>query len=181
MWLDGLYMGAPVYALWQSGIWATDATTSRAGQIQLINLRYHKYTYNADKQLNYYGMVGQAPNDSNSFWANKTELYLPAVKSFGDVVWAGICSTGWRVEVMLKEHPDYAVIGSNFKPGSKGLKMADKQSGIYQLLQYDSTMHGEGDIVNDKTYNVCTAPNYPRSFLFFHLTMLFLKACVSDC
>ncbi len=166
MWLDGLYMGAPVYALWQSHFGAADASENLqswsdiARQFKVL----HQYTYNADKQLNYHAWSA-TPNDANSFWANKTEPYLGCSKEF----WGR--GMGWYfaalvdvLEVMPKDHPDYATIRSNLNQVAAGLKRwQDKGSGVwYQLLQYDSTKRGDGkgDVVNGKTYNACTASNY---------------------
>lgn len=71
------------------------------------------------------------------------------------------------LEVMPKDQPDYAAIRSMFNQVAAGLKRwQDNESGVwYQLLQYDSTMKGDGkgDLVGGKIYNVGTTPNYLES------------------
>lgn len=181
MWLDGLYMGAPVYALWQSAFGETDekenlqSWSDIASQFKIL----HKYTYNAGKQLNYHAWSA-IPNDANSFWANKTEPYLGCSKEF----WGR--GMGWYfaalvdvLELMPKSHPDYATMRSIYNQVAAGLKRwQDKKSGVwYQLLQYDSTKRGDGkgDTVNGKIYNVGTSPNYLEASCSSIFTYSFLK------
>jgi unsaturated rhamnogalacturonyl hydrolase len=166
MWLDGLYMGVPVYAQWQSVFGTANAKENQeswsdiARQFKII----HQNTYNGDKQLNYHAWSA-TPTDSNSFWANKTGPYLGCSKEF----WGR--GMGWYfaalvdvLEFMPKEHPDYSAVLAICNQVAAGLKRwQDKESGVwFQLLQYDSTMKGDGqgDVVNGKTYNRCTASNY---------------------
>ncbi|MDB5191874.1 MAG: glycosyl hydrolase family 88 [Segetibacter sp.] len=181
MWLDGLYMGAPVYALWQSEMGAKDAKDHQQSWSDIANQFkiLHKYTYDANKQLNYHAWSA-TPNDPNSFWANKTEPYLGCSKEF----WGR--GMGWYfaamvdvLEVMPKNHPDYVVILGNYQQVAAGLKRwQDKKSGVwYQLLQYDEKMKGDGkgDIVNGKTYNTCTTANYLEASASSIFTYSFLK------
>jgi unsaturated rhamnogalacturonyl hydrolase len=181
MWLDGLYMGSPVYALWQSTFGTADSKDNQQSWSDIANQFkiLHKYTYNADKQLNYHAWTA-TPNDPNAFWANKTEPYMGCSKEF----WGR--GMGWYfaalvdvLEVMPKDHPDYATLRSNYSQVAAGLKRwQDKGSGVwYQLLQYDSTMMGDGkgDIVNGKTYNVGTARNYLEASCSSIFTYSFLK------
>jgi unsaturated rhamnogalacturonyl hydrolase len=181
MWLDGLYMGAPVYALWQASFGAADANDNQQSWSDIANqfTTLHKYTYNADKQLNYHAWAA-TPNDPNAFWANKTEPYLGCSKEF----WGR--GMGWYfaalvdvLEVMPKDHPGYTVMRANLNQVAAGLKRwQDKNSGVwYQLLQYDSTKRGDGkgDVVNGKVYNVCTAPNYLEASCSSIFTYAFLK------
>ncbi len=181
MWLDGLYMGAPVYAQWQSAFGATDVKDNQQSWSDIANQFkiLHRYTYNADKQLNYHAWSAM-PNDSNSFWANKTEPYSGCSKEF----WGR--GMGWYfaalvdvLEVMPNNHPDYAALRSMCNQVAAGLKRwQDKGSGVwYQLLQYDSTIKGDGkgDIVNGKTYNVGTAPNYLEASCSSIFTYAFFK------
>lgn len=181
MWLDGLYMGAPVYALWQSAFGSTDANNNQQSWSDIANQFkiLHKYTYNPDKQLNYHAWSA-TPTDSNSFWANKTDPYLGCSKEF----WGR--GMGWYfaalvdvLEVMPKNHPDYATIHFNLNQVAAGLKRwQDKESGVwYQLLQYDASTKGDGkgDTVNGKTYNIGTAPNYLEASCSSIFTYAFLK------
>lgn len=181
MWLDGLYMGAPVYALWQAQFGAGDATdhgqswSDIANQFKIL----HRYTYDAGKQLNYHAWTA-TPNDPNAFWANKTGSYIGCSKEF----WGR--GMGWYfaalvdvLELLPKDHPDYVAIRSICNQVAAGLKRwQDKGSGVwYQLLQYDSTMKGDGkgDTVNGKTYNVGTASNYLEASCSSIFTYAFLK------
>ena len=86
MWLDGLYMGAAFYAEWQANFEPDNeqAWTDIAHQFKTIA----RHTYDKDKQL-YYHAWSANPEDSNSFWANKTDHTKVAQKNFGDVVWDG--------------------------------------------------------------------------------------------
>jgi unsaturated rhamnogalacturonyl hydrolase len=181
MWLDGLYMGAPVYALWQFSFGAVDPKDNQQSWSDIASQfkTLHRYTYNADKQLNYHAWSA-TPNDANSFWANKSAPYLGCSKEF----WGR--GMGWYfaalvdvLEIMPRNHPDYAAIRSNLQQVAAGLKRwQDKGSGVwYQLLQYDSTRKGDGkgDEVNGKTYNVGTAPNYLEASCSSIFTYAFLK------
>lgn len=181
MWLDGLYMGAPVYALWQAQFGNTDTKDNQQSWSDIANQFkiLHKYTYNADKQLNYHAWSA-TPNDPNAFWANQSAPYLGCSKEF----WGR--GMGWYfaalvdvLEVMPKNHPDYAVLKTNYNQVAAGLKRwQDKKSGVwYQLLQYNATMNGtgKGDTVNGKVYNVCTAPNYLEASCSSIFTYSFLK------
>jgi unsaturated rhamnogalacturonyl hydrolase len=181
MWLDGLYMGATTYAQWQASFGAADPKDNAeswadiAKQFQII----HRYTYNADKQLNYHAWSA-TPNDPNSFWANKTDPFPGSSKEF----WGR--GMGWYfaaladvLELMPREHPDYGAVLAIYQQVAGGLKRwQDKESGVwYQLLQYDSTVRGDGkgDIVNGKTYNKGTAPNYLEASCSSIFTYAFLK------
>jgi unsaturated rhamnogalacturonyl hydrolase len=181
MWLDGLYMGAPVYALWQSAFGVADANDNQQSWADIANQFkiLHKHTYNADKQLNYHAWTA-TPEDPNAFWANKSEPYLGCSKEF----WGR--GMGWYfaalvdvLEVMPKDNPDYAALRANVNQVAAGLKRwQDKNSGVwYQLLQYDSTMKGDGkgDVVNGKTYNICTASNYLESSCSSIFTYAYFK------
>jgi unsaturated rhamnogalacturonyl hydrolase len=181
MWLDGLYMGAPVYAQWQSAFGGNDVNDDQQSWSDIANQFkiLHNYTYNADKQLNYHAWSA-TPNDANSFWANKTAPFIGSSKEF----WGR--GMGWYfaalvdvLEVMPKSHPDYKTIQSNLNQVAAGLKRwQDKKSGAwYQLLQYDSTVKGDGkgDLVNGKTYNIGTTTNYLEASCSSIFTYAFLK------
>ena len=77
MWLDGLYMGAPVYALWQTTFGAKEDKDNNQSWSDIANQFkiLHMYTYDADKQLKYHAW-SSTRNDPNSFWSNKNEHYL---------------------------------------------------------------------------------------------------------
>lgn len=181
MWLDGLYMGSPIYAQWQHVFGSTDQKDNAeswsdiASQFKTI----HRYTYNPEKQLNYHAWSA-TPNDSNSFWANKKEPFLGCSKEF----WGR--GMGWYfaalvdvLEFMPKEHPDYNPVLGILNQVAAGIaRWQDPASGVwYQLLQYDAntTADGKGDTIEGETYNVGTAPNYLEASCSAIFTYSFLK------
>ncbi|GHT38047.1 family 88 glycosyl hydrolase [Bacteroidia bacterium] len=145
MWLDGLYMGAPMYAGWQhyfgtekgeADNW--ESWTDIASQFKTI----HKYSYDAEKQLNYH-VWSAAPDDINSFWAKKSEPHLGCSPEF----WGR--SMGWYfaalvdvLDWMPKTHPDYPALCEITREVAAGLaRCQDAASGCwYQLLQYNETV-----------------------------------------
>lgn len=181
MWLDGLYMGATIYAQWQYAFGKEDVAdnneswTDIANQFKII----HHYTYNPEKQLNYHAWSA-TPTDPNSFWANQTEPFLGCSKEF----WGR--GMGWYfaaladvLEYMPRDHADYNNVLNIFNQVAAGLKRwQDNESGVwYQLLQYDSSMKadGKGDAINDGVYNVGTASNYLEASCSSIFTYAFLK------
>lgn len=181
MWLDGLYMGAATYAQWQGTFGKTDAKDNAESwsDIALQFKILHKYTYNAEKQLNYHAWTA-TPNDSNAFWASKAEPYFGCSKEF----WGR--GMGWYfaalvdvLEYMPKDHPDYKHVSKICNDVAAGLKRwQDKESGVwYQLLQYDAIVKGDGkgDVVNGKVYNVGTKANYLEASCSGIFTYAFLK------
>ena len=143
MWLDGLYMGSAFYAEYLSVFPPTDEKDGLEAwaDIALQFKTIHKYTYNADKSLNYHGWSAN-PSDPNSFWANRTEPYQGCSKEF----WGR--GLGWYaaalvdvLAVMPTEHPDYEDVAAIFSQVADGIvRWQDSESGVwYQLLQYDSS------------------------------------------
>ncbi|MFT2011604.1 glycoside hydrolase family 88/105 protein [Pontibacter sp. 13R65] len=181
MWLDGLYMGSPIYAQWQDAFGKSNAqeNTESWDDIALQFKTIHKYTYNPEAQLNYHAWSAE-PTDSNSFWANQQEPFLGASKEF----WGR--GMGWYfaaladvLEYMPKDHKDYNDVLKIFNQVAVGLKRRqDQESGVwYQLLQYDATTtaDGKGDIVDGETYNVGTDPNYLEASCSSIFTYAYLK------
>lgn len=181
MWLDGLYMGSPVYAQWQH-VFGTADEKDNAESWSDIALQFktiHQYTYNPEKQLNYHAWSA-TPNDSNSFWANKEEPFVGCSKEF----WGR--GMGWYfaalvdvLEFMPKEHPDYKAVSDILQQVAAGIaRWQDKNSGVwYQLLQYDATTtaDGKGDSIEGKEYNVGNASNYLEASCSSIFTYSFLK------
>ncbi|WP_211316366.1 glycoside hydrolase family 88 protein [Niabella yanshanensis] len=182
MWLDGLYMGSPIYAEWQH--YFSD-TTSAANQQQSwddITCQFktiHQYTYNAEAQLNYHAWSAN-PTDANSFWANRNAPFLGASKEF----WGR--GMGWYfaaladvLEYLPKTHKDYAAVLKIYHQVAEGLsKRQDKASGVwYQLLAYNAATRadGKGDKVAGKTFNVGTQPNYLEASCSAIFTYAYLK------
>jgi unsaturated rhamnogalacturonyl hydrolase len=169
MWLDGLYMGAPVYAGWQHYFGVEKGVTDNLESWTDIAHQFktvHQYTYDAEKQLNYHAWSA-APDDPNSFWAKKTEPYLGCSPEF----WGR--SMGWYfaalvdvLDWMPKTHPDYAQLCEITQEVAAGLACyQDPASGCwYQLLQYDGTVSG-----------TCNRTNYLESSASAMFTYAYLK------
>ncbi len=181
MWLDGLYMGATIYAEWQSEFGKSDpednseSWTDIARQFKTI----HHYTYNPAEQLNYHAWSA-LPADSNSFWANRTEPFLGCSKEF----WGR--GMGWYfaalvdvLEYMPEAHSEYPELKTIYNQVAAGLKRRqDKESGVwYQLLKYDASVSadGQGDLVDGNRYNAGTAGNYLEASCSAIFTYAFLK------
>lgn len=181
MWLDGLYMGSPVYAMWQAAFGAENEAENLeswndiAHQFKTI----HQYTYDAEKQLNYHAWSAE-PENADSFWARREEPFKGCSPEF----WAR--GMGWYfaalvdvLEVMPKEHADYAAMVAIYNEVAAGLaRWQDKESGVwYQLLQYgaDVTADGIGDTVQGQVYNVGTQPNYLEASASCIFTYAYLK------
>lgn len=178
MWLDGLFMGSPVYARWQHCFGAADDTGSW-DDIALQFKTIHRYTYDADKQLNYHAWSA-TPEAPDSFWAQRDGDHRGCSREF----WAR--GMGWYfaalvdvLEVMPAAHPDYAALKEILSQVAAGLaRRQDAASGVwYQLLQYDGTVCGDGtgDRVGDATYNVGTTANYLEASASCIFTYAYLK------
>ncbi len=181
MWLDGLYMGSTIYAEWEHyfGAAGTDDFTGSWNDIAHQFKTIHRYTYDPAKQLNYHAWSAD-PSDPNSFWANPTEPFRGCSKEF----WGR--GMGWYfaaladvLEYMPGDHADYPAVVAIFNEVAAGLKRwQDPASGVwYQLLQYDSSVTGDGagDVIDGKTYNRGTTPNYLEASCSSIFTYAFLK------
>ncbi len=181
MWLDGLFMGSPIYAQWEHVFGKENAEEYKESwsDIALQFKTIHKYTYNADKQLNYHAWTATT-TDENAFWSNQTEPYLGCSKEF----WGR--GMGWYfaalvdvLEFMPKDHADYPAVVEILNQVAAGLaRWQDKESGVwYQLVQYGADMKadGKGDTVNGEVYNVGDAPNYLEASCSGIFTYAFLK------
>ncbi len=182
MWLDGLYMGAPVYAAWQNHFGQSEgdeanslAWSDIARQFQIL----HAMTYDPDKQLCYHAWSAD-PADANSFWANRSEPFKGCSKEF----WGR--SMGWYfaalvdvLEIMPKQHAEYQSLLTNFRTIAQGLaRWQDKQSGLwYQLLQYDSSVKADsiGDVLEGQAYNVGNQANYLEASASSMYTYVYYK------
>ncbi len=181
MWLDGLYMGSPIYAQWQHVFGSADEQDNMESwsDIALQFKTIHHFTYDPEKQLNYHAWTA-TPNDPNAFWANQQEPFLGCSKEF----WGR--GMGWFfaaltdvLEFMPKEHPDYNAVLDILQQVAAGIaKRQDAQSGVwFQLLQYDATVTADsvGDTVEGETFNVGNAPNYLEASCSCIFTYSFLK------
>jgi len=182
MWLDGLYMGTAMYAVWQDYFGEElgsednmESWTDIASQFKII----HQFTYDSIKRLNYHAWSAD-PMDENSFWARKEDPYKGCSPEF----WGR--GMGWYfaaiidvLELMPSNHPDYPELKRIANEIAKGLtQYQDKSSGCwYQLLQYDSVVKAdnEGDIIGENIYNVCDKPNYIESSTSSMFTYAYFK------
>lgn len=181
MWLDGLFMGSPIYAGWQHNFGDFNAKDNEESWADIAHQfkTIHRYTYNADKQLNYHAWSA-TPEEENSFWANKEEPYKGCSPEF----WGR--GMGWYfaaltdvLEYMPKNHKDYPDVVAILQQVAAGLKRwQDPASGVwYQLLQYDATKtaDGNGDTMDGQTYNKGNQPNYLEASASSIFTYAYLK------
>lgn len=181
MWLDGLFMGSPIYAQWQHyfGDFNTKDNEESWSDIALQFKTIHRYTYDAEKQLNYHAWSA-TPEEENSFWAQPDGPHKGCSREF----WGR--GMGWYfaalvdvLEYMPKGHKDYGEIVGILRQVAAGLKRwQDPASGVwYQLLQYDAskTADGIGDTVNGKVYNQGHQPNYLEASASSIFTYAYLK------
>ncbi len=186
MWLDGLYMGAALYADFQSAFGNEsgekdnfDSWSDIALQFKIVN----QYTYDSEKGLNYHAWSAD-PQDKNSFWAKKESPGKGCSPEF----WGR--GMGWFfaalvdvLELMPKNHPDYQTLVTMVNQVAGGLaKHQDKKSGCwYQLLQYnsDKKASGKGEKVTEKgkeiICNECNAVNYLESSASSMFTYAYFK------
>ena len=152
MWLDGLYMGAAFYAEWLENFAPNDTRSWSDIARQFIVINEH--TYDPEYGLNYHAWSAD-PTEPNSFWARKEAPFKGCSQEF----WGR--GMGWYfaalvdvLEVMPKDHPDYATLKQIAGQIATGLRRwQDKKSGVwYQLLRYDSSFKG-----------ACGLPNYLES------------------
>ena len=181
MWLDGLFMGSPIYARWQHNFGSDNAEENYASWSDIAHqfITINKFTYDEEKQLNYHAWSA-TPEDENSFWARKEEPHKGCSQEF----WGR--GMGWFfaaladvLEIMPRDHENFNEVAAIFNQVAAGLKRwQDPDSGVwFQLLQYDSTKtaDGVGDTVGDKTYNVGTQPNYLEASASSIFTYAYLK------
>ncbi len=170
-----------VYAQWQSVFGAENPEENLESWSDIAHQfkTLHRYTYDAEKQLNYHAWSAQ-PADSNSFWVNRQSPMPGTSTEF----WGR--GMGWYfaalvdvLELMPADHPDRAALLENCRTVAAGLKRwQDPVSGVwFQLLQYDAsvTADGIGDTVRGETYNVGTKPNYLEASCSGMFTYAFLK------
>lgn len=179
MWLDGLFMGSPIYARWQH-YFGDEADSESWSDIAHQFKTIHRYTYDADKQLNYHAWSA-TPEDANSFWARREEPFKGCSREF----WGR--GMGWYfaalvdvLEYMPRTHADFPAVHDILRQVATGLKRwQDADSGVwYQLLQYDATRcaDGVGDTIGGEVYNVGTQPNYLEASCSGIFTYAYLKA-----
>lgn len=180
MWLDGLYMGSTIYAAWQHNFGGDDEENNKSwSDIALQFKTIHKFTYDAEKQLNYHAWSA-TPNDANSFWARKEGAFKGCSPEF----WGR--GMGWYfaaltdvLEYMPKQHADYQEIWEIYRQVAAGLKRwQEPESGVWhQLLQYNSSIQadGKGDKIDKELYNIGTQANYLEASASSIFTYAYLK------
>jgi unsaturated rhamnogalacturonyl hydrolase len=181
MWLDGLYMGSPLYAAWEAAFGAEAGEEDLHDSWSDIALQFitvHRYTRDSEKQLNFHAWAAD-PDDPNAFWARKTAEHRGCSSEF----WGR--GMGWFfaalvdvLEIMPPTHPDYVRLCEITKEVATGLARYQDSSGCwYQLLQYggDKRACPEGDVVQGVTYNAGEAANYLESSASSMFTYAYFK------
>jgi unsaturated rhamnogalacturonyl hydrolase len=152
MWLDGLYMGPALYAEWQGNFGAELGETDNIASWNDIALQFDtifKYTWDADKKLNYHAWSAEPRNSASSFWADP-------VTGRSQEFWAR--GMGWFfaalvdvLEFMPANHSARPRLVNYTNLVADGLKA--RQDGVsgcwYQLLQYDNTKKGTSCNINN--------------------------------
>ena len=152
MWLDGLYMGPALYAEWEGNFGLTNSKAERYASWDDIALQFDtvfKYTWDAEKKLNYHAWSADPMNKASKFWAN------PANGRSAEFWGRGV---GWFfaalvdvLEYMPRDHAARKRLVNYTNLVADGLKdRQDAESGAwYQLLQYDNSLKGESCDVNN--------------------------------
>lgn len=168
MWLDGLYMGPALYAEWQGNFGQElDEADNQASWDDIVMQfdTIFKYTWDADKKLNYHAWSAEPLNKASKFWADP-------LTGRSEEFWAR--GVGWFfaalvdvLEYMPSNYPARARLIAYTNLVAEGLKnRQDKASGCwYQLLQYDNNLKGTG----------CGVHNYLESSASAMFTYAYLK------
>lgn len=152
MWLDGLYMGPALYAEWQGNFGAELGEADNTASWNDIALQFDtifKYTWDAQKKLNYHAWSAEPKNTASSYWADP-------VTGRSQEFWGR--GVGWFfaalvdvLEYMPQTHPARERLVNYTNLVANGLKARqDAASGCwYQLLQYDNTKKGTSCNINN--------------------------------
>lgn len=168
MWLDGLYMGPTLYAEWQGNFGAELGETDNTASWNDIALQFDtifKYTWDAQKKLNYHAWSAEPANAASNYWADP-------LTGRSQEFWAR--GMGWFfaalvdvLEYMPANHPSRSRLVNYTNLVANGLKA--RQDGLsgcwYQLLQYDNTKKG----------SPCNLNNYLESSASSMFTYAYLK------
>jgi unsaturated rhamnogalacturonyl hydrolase len=167
MWLDGLYMGAALYAEWQGNFGQEAGADCNAQSWDDIALQFDtvfRYTWDAQKKLNYHAWSAEPSNNASKLWAD------PATGRSQEFWGRG---AGWFfaaivdvLEYIPVAHPAHARLIDYANRVADGLKdRQDSASGCwYQLLQYDASKTG-----------ACGAANYLEASASAMFTYSYLK------
>lgn len=151
MWLDGLYMGAALYAEWQGNFGSEHDDTYNLQSWNDIVLQFDTifhYTWDAEKQMNYHAWSAEPLNNASKFWANPVNGR--SMEFWGRGVGWFFAALVDVLEYLPENHPGRGRLIDYTKKVANGL--AARQDGIsgcwYQLLQYDNTIQGDCGINN---------------------------------
>lgn len=143
MWLDGLYMGPALYAEWQGNFGLEKGKIENYKAWDVIALQFDtifKYTWDAQKKLNYHAWSAEPLNRASSYWAD------PKTGRSQEFWGRGM---GWFfaalvdvLENMPSDHSARPRLVKYVNLVADGLKARqDANSGCwYQLLQYDNSL-----------------------------------------
>jgi unsaturated rhamnogalacturonyl hydrolase len=168
MWLDGLYMGAALYAEWQGNFGAELGDSDNTASWNDIALQFDtifKHTWDANKQLNYHAWSAEPANAASSYWADpetgrSQEFWARGVGWF----FAALVDV---LEYMPAHHPARNRLVNYTNLVASGLKARQNTATgcWYQLLQYDDSKKGTS----------CNQSNYPESSASSMFTYSYLK------
>lgn len=168
MWLDGLYMGPALYAEWQGNFGAELGEADNMASWNDIALQFDtifKYTWDADKKLNYHAWSAEPLNTASKFWADP--VTGRSLEFWGRGVGWFFAALVDVLEYMPANHPARSRLVNYTNLVADGLKARqDAASGCwYQLLQYDNTKKG----------STCNVNNYLESSASSMFTYAYLK------
>ncbi len=168
MWLDGLYMGPALYAEWQGNFGAELGEADNMASWNDIALQFDtifKYTWDADKKLNYHAWSAEPLNTASKFWADP--VTGRSLEFWGRGVGWFFAALVDVLEYMPANHPARSRLVNYTNLVADGLKARqDAASGCwYQLLQYDNTKRGTS----------CNINNYLESSASSMFTYAYLK------
>lgn len=167
MWLDGLYMGPALYAEWQGNFGHELDAKDNFESWNDIALQFDtifKYTWDADKKMNYHAWAADPTNKASSYWANPETG--KSMEFWGRGVGWFFAALVDVLEFMPKKHPARVRLINYTNMVADGLKDRQHESGCwYQLLQYDHTLKG----------TTCNVSNYLESSASSMFTYAYYK------
>lgn len=168
MWLDGLYMGPALYAEWQGNFGLELGEADNNASWNDIALQFDtifKYTWDAQKKLNYHAWSAEPLNNASKYWADP--VTGRSLEFWGRGVGWFFAALVDVLEHMPANHPARTRLVNYTILVADGLKdRQDTASGCwYQLLQYDNTKKGTD----------CNVNNYLESSASSMFTYSYLK------
>jgi unsaturated rhamnogalacturonyl hydrolase len=168
MWLDGLYMGPALYAEWQAnfGKELGEADEMESGNDIVMQFdTIFKYTWDAQKKLNYHAWSAEPLNKASNFWADP--VTGRSLEFWGRGVGWFFAALVDVLEYIPQSHPGRSRLVEYTNMVADGLKLRqDKATGCwYQLLQYDKRLKG----------STCDVSNYLESSASSMFTYAYFK------